>query len=55
VASVSSPSDAQLVEHRFVVGRVDDDADVGVVLGCGAHHGRTTDVDQLDAGSDENG
>jgi hypothetical protein len=39
----------------LVVGRVDDDPDVGVVLGRGAHHGRSADVDQLDAGSDENG
>ena len=41
---------AQLVEHRLVVGRVDDDADVGVVLRRRPHHRRPADVDQLDAG-----
>ena len=40
---------AQLGEDRVVVGRVDHDADVGVVLGRGAHHRRPADVDQLDA------
>ena len=40
----------QLVQHdRVVVGR-GDDADVGVVLGGAAHHGRPADVDQLDRG-----
>ena len=38
-----------LVEHPLVVGRVDDDADVRMVLRCGAHHRRSTDVDQFDA------
>ena len=41
---------AQLVEHRPVLRRIDHDADVGVVLGRGADHGRPADVDQLDAG-----
>jgi hypothetical protein len=41
---------AQLGEDAVVVGRVDDDAHVGVVLGRGPHHRRTADVDQLDAG-----
>src|SRR4029077_17935013 len=30
--------------------RIDDDRDVDVVLGRGADHGRTADVDVLDAG-----
>ena len=34
----------------LVVGGIDDDADVGVVLRRGADHRRTADVDQLDAG-----
>ena len=38
-----------LGQHRAVVGRVDDDADVGVVLGRGADHGRAADVDEVDA------
>ena len=38
-----------LGEDGFVVGRVDDDADVGVVLGRCPHHRRPADVDQLDA------
>jgi hypothetical protein len=40
---------AQLVDHRAVVGGVDDHAHMGVVLGRGAHHRRPADVDQLDA------
>ena len=40
---------AQLLDHRPVVGRIDDDPDVGVVLGRGPHHGRTADVDEIDA------
>ena len=40
---------AQLGEHRLVVGRVDDDADVGVVLGRRPDHRRAADVDQVDA------
>ena len=35
--------------HFGVVGRVHDDSHVFVVLGRAAHHGRTTDVDVLDA------
>ncbi len=38
----------QLLEDRAVVGRVDDDADVLVVLRRGPHHGRTAHVDELD-------
>ena len=48
VASASSPVAAQLVEHVPVVGRVDDDADVRVVLGRGPHHGGPAHVDHLD-------
>ena len=40
---------ADLVEDRPVVGRIDDDPDVGVVLGRRPHHRRTADVDQLHA------
>ena len=38
----------ELFEDGPVVGRIDDDADVLVVLRRGAHHGRTADVDELD-------
>ncbi|CAB4836390.1 unannotated protein [freshwater metagenome] len=41
---------AQLVEHARVVGRIDEHADVRVVLRCAAHHGGPADVDELDAG-----
>ena len=41
---------AQFVEHHGVVGRVDDDCYELVVLCCSPHHGRATDIDQLDAG-----
>ena len=54
-SALGVPSDsaaaAQLVEHHVVVGRVDDDADVRVVLGRGPDHGRPADVvivDELD-------
>ena len=47
--SPSAPLGPQLGEHAPVVGGVDDDADVGVVLGRGPHHGRAADVDHLDA------
>ncbi len=40
---------AHLVEDRRVVGRVDDDADVGVVLRRRPHHRRSADVDEVDA------
>ena len=40
---------ADLGDDGLVVGRVDDDADVGVVLGRRPHHRRPADVDQLDA------
>ncbi len=40
---------ADLVEHGLIVGGIDDDADVGVVLRGRADHRRPTDVDQLDA------
>jgi len=36
-------------EHFVVVGKFDDNGDIGVVLGCRADHGRATDVDVLDA------
>ena len=36
-------------EHFFVVGRLHHHRDVGVVLGGGADHGRSADVDVLDA------
>ena len=39
----------QFVEHDAVVGGVDDHGDELVVLGCGTHHRRAADVDQLDA------
>ena len=35
-------------EHRPIVGRIDHDRDRIVVLGGGAHHGRSADVDVLD-------
>ena len=38
-----------LGQDALVVGRVDDDADVGVVLGRGPHHRRPADVDDVDA------
>ena len=38
----------QLLQHRLVVGRIDDDGDTGVVLGGRAQHGRAPDVDVLD-------
>ena len=41
---------AQLVEDGAVGRGGDHDADVGVVLGRGADHGRTADVDELDGG-----
>ncbi len=37
-----------LGQHRAVIGGIDYDADVGVVLGGRAHHGRAADVDVLD-------
>ena len=37
-------------EHRVVVGRVHHHTDMRMVLGRGTHHGRATDVDELDAG-----
>jgi hypothetical protein len=37
-----------LGNQRRVVGRVGDDGDMAVVLGRGAHHRRTADVDVLD-------
>ena len=40
---------AQLVEHDGVVGGVDHDAHVRVVLGRGAQQRDTADVDRLDA------
>ena len=40
----------EFVEHGLVVDRVDDDADVCMVLGSGTHHCRPADVDQADAG-----
>ena len=43
-----APAGAQLGEHRFVLGGIDDDADVGMVLRRGPHHRRPADVDQLD-------
>jgi hypothetical protein len=43
------PRRAELREHRSVLRRVHDHADVSVVLGRGSDHGRTPDVDQLDA------
>ena len=39
----------ELIEHQGVVGRFDDDGNIGVVLGRGADHGRPADVDILDA------
>ena len=41
---------AQLLQDRLVVARIEEDPDVGVVLGGGPHHRRSTDVDELDAG-----
>jgi hypothetical protein len=40
----------ELVEHGAVLGGVDEDGHVVVVLGRGPHHGGATDVDHLDAG-----
>ena len=42
--------DSDLVEDRTVVSRVDNHAHVGVVLGRCPHHGRATNVDQLNPG-----
>ena len=42
---------AELVEHGSVVGGVHDHAHVVVVLGRGADHARSTDVDRLDPGA----
>src|SRR5262249_13157253 len=39
---------AELVEYARVIGRIDDDTDMGPVLRGGAYHRRTTDVDVLD-------
>ena len=39
-----------LGDHRRIVGGVDHDRDAVVVLGPGADHGRSADVDRLDAG-----
>ena len=41
---------AELVEDGPVLGRVDHDADVVVVLGRRPHHGGPSDVDELDRG-----
>ena len=38
----------QFVEQRAVVARIDHDRDRGMVLGGGAHHGRSADVDVID-------
>ena len=38
----------QLLQHRLIVGRIDDDGDASMVLGGCAQHGRTPDVDVLD-------
>ncbi len=43
-------AEPQLVQHRSVVGRVDQHGDVRPVLGCGPHHGGPAHVDQLDRG-----
>ena len=43
-----SPLLAQLGQHHAVVGGIDHDPDVVVVLGRGAHHGRAADVDEFD-------
>ncbi len=40
---------ADLVEHGLIIGGIDDDTDVRVVLRRGADHRRPTDVDQLDS------
>ena len=37
------------LQGRAVIGRVDEDHDIGVVLGGGAEHGGAADVDVLDA------
>ena len=39
---------AQLRQHRFVCGRINQNPYVRIVLCGGAHHRRATDVDQLD-------
>ena len=39
---------AQLVDHARVVARIDEHADVRVVLRRRPHHRRATDVDELD-------
>ncbi len=49
VASVIGALGADLLEHGSVVGRIDDDSDVGVVLRRGADHRRSADVDQFDS------
>ena len=36
-------------QHVAVVGGIDDHSNVGVILGRGPHHGRSTDVDLFDA------
>jgi len=47
---ISQPTvDPELCQQPLVVARIDDDPDVGVVLGRRTDHGRPTDVDQLDA------
>ncbi len=39
---------AQLGKQRRVVGRIDDDSDMAMILRRGAHHRRAADVDVLD-------
>ena len=39
----------QVFEHQCVIGGLDDDRNIAVVLGRGADHRRTADVDILDA------
>ncbi len=39
-----------VAQQLFVVPRIDDNRHARMILGCGADHGRSADVDILDAG-----
>ena len=39
----------QFIEHGGIIGGLDDDSHIGMVLGCGADHRRAANVDVLDA------
>ena len=45
-----APAQPELIKHRRIVGRVDQHAHMGMVLGRGPHHRRSANVDRLDAG-----